>query len=232
MKKLVAMAAALCMFAAVGTLAACGNGEEPPADPTLYGVWTGSSDETHLELTFVEGDEDFDVYCVLIGSSVSDQDGEEVGMTLCLGLNEGTTAGSYFIEELSMTIQWSEAEGTMTADDGRQKVTMTYSPLPAAAQTIEDGTYVLAEEDVGKYPTERIVFNGATVTEYLDQEFSSSNPESMEYTVRKIGAYTVLNYGGEFAEEGKMYGFALIKTQAGFNTAWGGAIMYHYVKTA
>ena len=29
-----------------------------------------------------------------------------------------------------------------------------------------------------------------------------------------------------------MYGFALIKTQAGFNTAWGGAIMYHYVKTA
>ena len=68
MKKLVAMAAALCMFAAVGTLAACGNEEEPPAEPTLYGVWTGSSDETHLELTFVEGDEDFDVYCVLIDS--------------------------------------------------------------------------------------------------------------------------------------------------------------------
>ncbi len=169
--------------------------------PQLLGVWTCTMEVSmevgggmtakqtvHEKIIFVEGDEEYDLYGLVV---MTTEDGKH-GVTVCDGMHRGTGAESTY-SIAGRAVLWSELDKTLRYIDpeSREPTYYTYSPLPTTTQYVEDGDYVWTE---GFSPYARATIVGQKMTlHYADWylEQTGESETSVECELRHIGPYTV-----------------------------------------
>ena len=181
--------------------------------PQLLGVWTctmevsvevgggkTANQTANQKIIFMEGDEEYDLYCLFV--MTIGEDGKNGGIGFFEGMHRYPDEESvdaeesiYSIMSNGVNVLWSETDKTLRYIDPNSKEPSyyyTYSPLPTTTQYVEDGDYVWTE---GFSPYGRATIEGEKATLYYADwylEQTGGAETSAECELRHIGPYSVL----------------------------------------